>query len=49
MFKNWLKNENGESNIVSMLILIALFVALAFLFKSYIQDILESIWEKIFG
>ena len=43
MNKNFLKNEAGDTNIISILIILAVIVALTLLFKNYIADLVSMI------
>ena len=43
MNKNFFKNEAGDTNIISILIILAVIVALTLLFKNYIADLFSMI------
>lgn len=43
-----LKKENGDTNIIAIVLLIVIVIALAVLFRKKIGDFVSSIWDKIF-
>ena len=45
MLKNFLKNETGDTNIVSILIILAVVLVLVFLFKGYVIDLITSVFQ----
>ena len=42
--KDFIKNEEGDTNIISILIVLAVVIALVFLFKNYVADLLAMIF-----
>lgn len=46
-FDNFLRDEEGDVNIVSMVVLIGIAVLLAVLFKDNIKNLLNSMFETI--
>ncbi|HIZ55570.1 MAG TPA: flagellin-like protein [Firmicutes bacterium] len=48
-FREFLFEESGEVNIVAMLILIAIAVALAVLFKEQISELVSGLFNQIKG
>ncbi len=47
--KAMLTKEDGEANIVAIILVIAIVVALAIVFREAIGDLFESIWAGIIG
>lgn len=43
----FLKNEKGDTNFISIIIILAIVIALAVIFKSKITTIFDNIWSKI--
>lgn len=43
MNKDFFKNEAGDTNIISILVILAVIIILALLFKSYIADLFSLI------
>ena len=46
-FRNWIKMNNKGMGTVEIIIIIAVLVALALLFKTFILDMSETIFDKI--
>lgn len=44
-----LKNEKGETNLVAIILILAIVLALVFLFKGKLTKIFDDIWNKING
>ena len=42
--KNFIKSEEGDTNIISILVILAVIIALVFLFKGYAADLLAKIF-----
>lgn len=49
LVKDFFYNEEGDVNIVSMVVLIGIAVLLAVIFKNNIKDLLETLFETISG
>ena len=45
MLKEFFKNEAGDTNIVSILVIMTVAIVLALLFKSYVADLLALIFQ----
>lgn len=46
---NLVKSESGETNLVAIILILAIVIALVVIFRGYLTDIFESIWNKIKG
>ena len=44
MDKNFFTDENGDTNIISIIIILGVILALVFLFKPYIADLITKIF-----
>lgn len=44
-----LKDERGEANIIAIILILAIVIALAIIFKSQITTLFNTIWSSIFG
>jgi len=44
---NFLKKENGEANLISVILILAVVIALALLFKGKIKELFEKIWGQL--
>lgn len=44
-----IKNEKGETNLVAIILILAVVIALVVIFRSQIENILNMIWGSIFG
>ncbi len=44
---NALKNERGDTNIVAIIVILAIVIALAIIFKDSIKALFDSIWGSI--
>lgn len=42
-----LKNEKGETNLVAIILILAVVIALVVIFRGEIEDILDQIWGSI--
>ncbi len=42
-----LKNERGDTNIIAIILILAIVIALALLFKDKIFDLFDKIWGKV--
>lgn len=45
----FLHDENGEVNIIAIIIILAIAIALAIIFRNQIKDLFDSIWGAING
>ncbi len=43
--KNFFKNENGDTNIVSILVILLVIVILVMLFKNYVMDLFTQFFK----
>lgn len=46
---NALRDEKGETNLVAIILILAVVIALVIIFKDYLVDLFDSIWTSIFG
>lgn len=44
---NFSHKENGEANIVAIILVLAIVILLAVVFRKYIAQIFNNVWEKI--
>ncbi len=44
---NFLHKENGEANIVAIILVLAIVVLLAVVFRRYIANIFNNVWSQI--
>lgn len=44
-----LKNEKGETNLVAIILILAVVIALVVIFRGEIEKILDKIWDAIGG
>lgn len=44
-----LKNESGEANIVAIILVLAIVIALAIIFKDALMDLFYKIWNSLFA
>ena len=44
-----LKNEKGETNLVAIILILAVVIALVVIFRGEIEEILDDIWDAIGG
>ena len=49
MLKHFFKNEAGDTNIISLLIMVAVILAIVFLFKDYIKDLFTMVLGNLFS
>lgn len=47
--KKMLTDERGETNLIAIILILAIVVALALVFKDAIKDLFDSIWAGIIG
>ncbi len=45
---NFLKNESGEANIIAIILVLAIVIALAIIFKNQIMGLFNRIWGSLF-
>ena len=45
MVKNFFKNEAGDTNIISILIVMGVIIALVLLFKDYAMELISSLFS----
>lgn len=48
MSKLW-KNESGEANIIAIILVLAIVIALAIIFKSQLSALFNKIWNSLFS
>ena len=46
--KLW-KNESGEANIIAIILVLAIVIALAIIFKNQLTDLFNRIWGSLFS
>ncbi len=46
---NYLKDEKGEVNIIAIIVILAIALALAVIFRNQIVKLFDSIWDGIWG
>lgn len=44
-----LKKENGEANIIAIILVLAIVIALAIIFRRQIMDLFSKIWNSLFN
>ena len=44
MLRKFFKNESGDTNIISIVIILAVILGLTFLFKDYVIDLIKSLF-----
>lgn len=42
------KNEDGETNIIAIILILAIVIALAIIFKSQLSSLFNKIWSSLF-
>lgn len=42
------KKENGETNIIAIILILAIVIALAIIFKSQLSSLFNKIWSSLF-
>lgn len=47
MSKLW-KNESGEANIIAIILVLAIVIALAIIFRSQLSALFNKIWNSLF-
>ncbi len=45
MLKNFFKDEKGDTNIISIVIILGVIIALVFLFRPYLQSLVSMIFK----
>lgn len=45
---NLVKNEDGETNIIAIILILAIVIALAIIFKSQLSSLFNKIWSSLF-
>lgn len=43
-----LKNESGEANIIAIILILAIVIALAIIFRSQLTALFNKIWDSLF-
>lgn len=43
-----MKDESGETNLVAIILILAVVIALVVIFRKYISNLFEMIWSSIF-
>ncbi len=46
--KMW-ENESGEGNLLSVILILAIVLTLAIIFRGKLQQLLDTIWGSMFG
>ncbi len=44
-----LKNESGESNIIAIILILAIVIALAIIFRNQLTALFNKIWNSLFS
>lgn len=44
-----LKNERGEANIIAIILVLAIVIALAVIFRKQLSDLFNKIWGSLFS
>ena len=44
-----LKNESGEANIIAIILVLAIVIALAIIFKKQLTALFDKIWNSLFS
>lgn len=47
-FKKFLKNEQGDTNIIAIILILAIVIALAIVFRTQLNALFNNIWSRIF-
>lgn len=47
--RDFLTTENGDTNFISVIIILVIVVALAVVFRKNIANLVNAMWEKIMG
>ena len=47
-FKKFLKNEQGDTNIIAIFLILAIVIALAIVFRTQLTALFNNIWSRIF-
>lgn len=45
--RSFIKKENGDTNVISVIIILVVVIGLAILFRDNIRDLANSIWDRI--
>lgn len=43
------KKENGETNIIAIILILAIVIALAIIFRNSLQSLFQKIWNSVFN
>lgn len=44
-----IKNESGEANIIAIILILAIVIALAIIFKTQLTNLFNKIWNSLFS
>lgn len=47
--KAFIKNEQGDTNIIAIILILAIVIALAIVFRSQLNALFNRIWSGLFG
>ncbi len=47
--KAFIKNEQGDTNIIAIILILAIVIALAIVFRSQLSALFNRIWSGLFG
>lgn len=47
--ESYLKNENGETNIIAIILILAIVIALAIVFRKQLTALFDKIWNSLFA
>lgn len=47
--KAFIKNEQGDTNIIAIILILAIVIALAIVFRSQLTALFNRIWSGLFG
>ena len=45
--RNFIKNEDGDTNIISIIIILVIVIGLAITFRKNIKELADNIWKRI--
>ncbi|MCI7062109.1 MAG: flagellin-like protein [Lachnospiraceae bacterium] len=48
-FKEFVCNEEGDTNIIAIVLILVVVIALAVIFRDNIKKLVDSIWKKVFA
>lgn len=46
--KGFIRNEQGDTNIIAIVLILVVVIALAVIFKDNIKKLVDNIWAKVF-